>query len=117
MKSDVVILGVYAADLVFQAERMPKLGETPLGRGFAISSGGKGSNQAVAAARAGAATAFVTRVGADSFGEQARALWAAEGIAVEGVVVDSEAATKRSTESPAAPRSRPPSRGFRGSGF
>lgn len=52
MKSDVVILGVYAADLVFQAERMPKLGETTLGRGFAISSGGKGSNQAVAAALA-----------------------------------------------------------------
>ena len=93
MSVDVVILGVYAADLVFQAERMPKLGETVLGRGFAISSGGKGSNQAVAAARAGAKTAFVTRVGADGFGDQARALWAEEGIAAEGVVVDPEAPT------------------------
>jgi ribokinase len=89
-KNGVVILGVFVADLAFRAGRLPAIGETIVGSGFAVGPGGKGSNQAVAAARAGAQVAFCTRLGNDAFGESARATWAAEGIttrakAVEGV--------------------------------
>lgn len=77
----VAILGVFVTDLAFRARRQPAMGETILGSAFAMGPGGKGSNQAVAAARAGAAVTFVTRVGADPFGEMARRLWAESGIA------------------------------------
>lgn len=90
MSGRVVILGIYVTDLAFRASRMPAIGETIAGSAFAMGPGGKGSNQAVAAARAGAQVAFCTRLGNDAFGEIARATWAAEGIttrakAVEGV--------------------------------
>jgi ribokinase len=76
----VAVLGIFAADLAFRAERLPRMGETLLGRGFALGPGGKGSNQAVAARRAGAAVSLVSRVGDDPFGRIARDLWAGEGI-------------------------------------
>ncbi|WP_322101552.1 ribokinase [Paraburkholderia sp. J41] len=77
----VVILGIFVTDLAFRAARMPVIGETLAGSAFAMGPGGKGSNQAVAAARAGAQVVFCTRVGDDAFGEIARKTWAAEGIA------------------------------------
>ena len=64
MSRSVVILGIYVTDLTFRAERMPLLGETIAGSAFAMGPGGKGSNQAVAAARAGADVIFCTRLGA-----------------------------------------------------
>lgn len=76
----VSILGIFVADLAFRSGRMPQVGETILGSGFAMGPGGKGSNQAVAAARAGAKTTFISRLGQDSFGDIAMATWAAEGI-------------------------------------
>ncbi|WP_321945523.1 ribokinase [Paraburkholderia sp. J10-1] len=90
MSGRVVILGIYVTDLAFRASRMPMIGETLAGSAFAMGPGGKGSNQAVAAARAGAQVVFCTRVGNDAFGDIARATWAAEGItartrAVEGL--------------------------------
>lgn len=81
----VVILGIFAADLAFRAERLPKIGETLLGQGFALGPGGKGSNQAVAAARSGAHVRLISRVGADTFGAMAREIWAGEGIDTAGV--------------------------------
>lgn len=77
----VVILGIYVTDLAFRATRMPVIGETIAGSAFAMGPGGKGSNQAVAAARAGAQVVFCTRVGDDAFGAIARKTWADEGIA------------------------------------
>jgi len=84
----VVILGIYVTDLTFRAERMPLIGETIAGSGFAMGPGGKGSNQAVAAARAGAEVVFCTRVGNDAFGQIARATWDAEGITSRATVID-----------------------------
>ncbi|MDE1180449.1 ribokinase [Paraburkholderia sp.] len=84
----VVILGIYVTDLSFRAARMPALGETIAGSAFAMGPGGKGSNQAVAAARAGADVVFCTRIGGDAFGEIARATWAAEGITSRATVLD-----------------------------
>lgn len=76
----VVILGIFVADAAFRADRMPRMGETILGQGFALGPGGKGSNQAVAAARAGADTRFISRLGVDPFAEMALAIWAEAGV-------------------------------------
>ncbi len=69
---DVIVLGSLNMDLVAQVSRLPLPGETLLGKGFATVPGGKGANQAVAAARLGAETAMVGRVGRDGFGEVLR---------------------------------------------
>ncbi len=91
--SDVAILGIFVADLAFEAPRLPVMGETILGEGFRMGPGGKGSNQAVAAARARAKVAFLTRLGADSFGEIALKAWAEAGIDTDYVIRDSERPT------------------------
>lgn len=88
MSGRVVILGIYVTDLAFRAGRMPLIGETIAGSTFAMGPGGKGSNQAVAAARAGAEVVFCTRLGNDAFGEIARATWQAEGIVTRATLVD-----------------------------
>jgi ribokinase len=76
----VAILGIFVADLAFRASRLPGIGETLIGSSFKIGPGGKGSNQAVAAARAGAAVTFISRIGKDEFGALALAAWGREGI-------------------------------------
>jgi ribokinase len=80
MGADVVVLGIFVADLAFSAPRLPVMGETILGRGFRMGPGGKGSNQTVAAAKAGGDVAFVTRIGRDAFGEIAVKAWREAGI-------------------------------------
>jgi ribokinase len=75
-----VILGVFVADTSYRAARMPRMGETILGRSFVLGPGGKGSNQAVAAGRLGAEVSFITRLGADAFGEMALGIWDAAGV-------------------------------------
>jgi ribokinase len=80
MAAPVVILGVFVADTAYRAARQPRMGETILGESFALGPGGKGSNQAVAAARLGAETHFITRLGADPFGDMAMATWAEAGV-------------------------------------
>jgi ribokinase len=79
-KNGVAILGIFVADLAFRAGKLPAIGETIAGSGFALGPGGKGSNQAVAAARAGARVTFISRIGSDAFGELALTTWKAEGI-------------------------------------
>jgi ribokinase len=79
-KPRIAILGIFVADLSFRAKRLPVMGETLLGQGFAMGPGGKGSNQSVAAARAGGDVRFITRIGKDSFGDIALKTWAADGI-------------------------------------
>lgn len=78
--SDIVILGIFVADNVCRADRLPKIGETLLGSSFSIGPGGKGSNQAVAAGRAGGRVAFITRVGADDFAALGHRVWAEAGV-------------------------------------
>jgi ribokinase len=89
----VAILGIFVADLAFRAGRLPKIGETITGSGFKMGPGGKGSNQAVAAARSGGEVAMVGRVGADAFGDQLRAMAESEGIDTRFVGIDPHAAT------------------------
>jgi ribokinase len=80
MTGHIVVLGSVNADLVLRCERLPGPGETVHGREFKVLPGGKGANQAVAAARLGAAVSFIGCVGADDHGREARRRLAAEGI-------------------------------------
>jgi ribokinase len=80
MGHKIVVLGSFVADAAFRAARLPAWGETLMGSGFALGPGGKGSNQAVAAARAGAEVQILSRLGEDAFGRLARDTWAADGI-------------------------------------
>src|SRR6266496_2937432 len=68
MKPPVVVIGSANTDLVIRVLHLPHPGETVSGRRFEIVAGGKGANQAVAAARAGARVTFVANIGRDSFG-------------------------------------------------
>lgn len=79
-RSGVVIMGIFVADMTFRAERQPVMGETLLGSGFALGPGGKGSNQAVAAAKLSGNVTFLTRLGQDTFGDMAQAIWAEVGV-------------------------------------
>ena len=88
----IVILGIFVADTAYRADRQPKMGETILGHSFALGPGGKGSNQAVAAAMAGGDVHFITRLGRDDFAAIARSTWAKAGVHPE-VTEDAESYT------------------------
>lgn len=75
-------------DLVCQVSQLPQIGETRLGTDFQTVPGGKGANQAVAAARLGASTAMVGRVGDDAFGHSLLASLAGAGVNTEAVQID-----------------------------
>ncbi len=76
----IAILGVFMADTSYRADRLPQMGETLPGKSFALGPGGKGSNQAVAAARAGGNVNFLTRLGDDAFADIAFAIWREAGV-------------------------------------
>ncbi len=67
----IVVVGSVNADMILRVERLPRPGETVLGREFSMTQGGKGANQAVAARRAGGDVSLIARVGDDPFGRQA----------------------------------------------
>ncbi len=89
----IVVLGSINMDLVGVATRFPSAGETVVGESFHTSPGGKGANQAVAAARLGADVKMVGRVGADTFGPPLLANLESHGIDVEAVARDPGNAT------------------------
>ena len=76
----VTVMGSFVADLAFRTPQLPAWGQTILGSDFKVGPGGKGSNQAVAAARLGAKVSFISKLGRDAFGGLARQTYAAEGI-------------------------------------
>lgn len=92
MAGRIVILGVFVADTAYRADRQPKMGETILGQSFALGPGGKGSNQAVAAAMAGGTVHFVSRLGRDPFADMARATWERAGV-IPAITEDTDSYT------------------------
>ena len=80
MKPRIVVVGSLNMDLVVRSERLPRPGETVVGLDFRQAPGGKGANQAVAAARLGAEVTMIGRVGADPFGQQLTRSLASHGI-------------------------------------
>jgi ribokinase len=89
----VCVVGSMNIDLVVKAPRLPRVGETVPGGTFSTSPGGKGANQAVAAARLGARVAMAGRVGRDVFGQQLLTGLRREGVDVAHVHADDDAAT------------------------
>lgn len=89
-KPKIVVVGSSNADMVIKLERSPRPGETVIGGDFIMAAGGKGANQAVAAARLGGEITFVARVGADMFGKQAIQNFQEEGINTDYIVVDDD---------------------------
>lgn len=85
MPAKVVVIGSLNMDLVTRAPRLPRGGETLIGQSFATVSGGKGANQAVAAARLGAQVSMVGCVGSDAYGEALREALLAEQIDCQAV--------------------------------
>lgn len=91
MPARIVVVGSSNTDLVVRAATLPAAGETVLGTSFFRAAGGKGANQAVAAARLGAQVTLVARVGLDEFGQAALSTLRQEGIDTRFVIQDPEA--------------------------
>lgn len=93
MNNKIIVVGSSNTDMVLKTERFPKPGETLLGGDFYIFQGGKGANQAVAAARAGGDVTFVCKLGNDTFGNDAIDHYRKENIDVLSIAQDAKAST------------------------
>ena len=87
MKS-ISILGVFVADLCFIGDRIPSKGQTILGKKHVVGPGGKGSNQAIAAARLNGEVSFITKIGKDSHSEMAFNLYKEAGVKTNSIIQD-----------------------------
>lgn len=88
MSKKILVFGSFVTDLTARADRLPREGETVKGNSFYSGPGGKGSNQAVAAHRAGADVLLVTKLGRDAFGQNAKSFYTAEGMCLDGILTD-----------------------------
>ncbi len=91
--ADLVVVGSYNAAMSVYSARLPAPGETVVGERFGQGPGGKGANQAIGARRLGADVLFVTRLGADAFGDEARSVLLAEGLPEHGITTDDHSPT------------------------
>lgn len=89
----ILVVGSANTDMVISAPCMPKPGETLTGSGFMTNHGGKGANQAVAAARLKGDTAFICKLGNDSFGQSTLEMFQKEGIDVSQVTISTDASS------------------------
>lgn len=90
MKPVITVIGSSNTDMVIQSSKLPAPGETIIGGKFLMNPGGKGANQAVAAARLGGSVTFVAKTGNDVFGKQAIQLFQKEGIATDFMITDDD---------------------------
>jgi ribokinase len=90
MTSKIIVVGSSNTDMVVKADKLPAKGETVIGGKFLMNPGGKGANQAVAAARLGGQVVFVTKVGNDIFGKQAVQGFGREGMQTTFVYTDAD---------------------------
>jgi ribokinase len=88
MKPKIVVVGSSNTDMVVKIPGLPRPGETILGGSFSMAAGGKGANQAVAAARAGGEVTLIARIGRDVFGMQAQEAFERDGVNTEHIAVD-----------------------------
>jgi len=93
MGPDVMVVGSLSMDLVLEVPRVPKVGETLAGYSFKTFVGGKGNNQALSAARAGATVAMLGKLGGDAYGEVVLATLKKNGINCENMLVDKSIGT------------------------
>mgnify|MGYP003310406412 FL=1 len=91
--NSICIFGVFVADLCFFANKIPVKGETVLGNNYIVGPGGKGSNQAIAAARLNGEVNFITKLGKDSHSEMALSIYKEAGVNVGSVIQDPKLST------------------------
>ena len=92
-KPKVVVVGSSNTDMIIKLDKIPAPGETVIGGQFSTAAGGKGANQAVAAARAGGDVTFVACVGNDMFGQKAIEGFVSDQINIDYVFTDKDAAS------------------------
>ena len=90
---NICIFGIFVADLCFFSDTIPIKGQTVLGKRHIVGPGGKGSNQAIAAARSGGRVSFITKLGKDNYSELAKSLYKDANINTEGIQFDSKYST------------------------
>jgi ribokinase len=95
MGHKIIVVGSSNTDMVIKSKRIPVPGETILGGDFLMNPGGKGANQAVAAARLGGDVTFIARTGNDMFGKRAVELYKKEGINTKFITTDEKRAIGR----------------------
>ncbi len=89
----ICIFGVFVADLCFYSEKIPIKGETVLGRDYLVGPGGKGSNQAIAAARLNGKVNFITKMGEDSHADMAFKIYKDAGVITNSITKDKNLST------------------------
>ena len=91
--NSICVFGVFVADLCFFADKIPIKGETVLGKNHIVGPGGKGSNQAIAAARLGGNVNFITKIGDDQNAKMALKLYKEAGINTDSIIQDPNQST------------------------
>lgn len=93
MNGKILVVGSSNTDMIIKISSLPKPGETVIGGSFFMAAGGKGANQAIAAKKSGADVTFMTRVGDDDFGKRAVDDYRNEGLNVDYIIKDEQAAS------------------------
>ena len=91
--SDITVLGIFVADISFSGPKIPSIGETILGKKYNVGPGGKGCNQAIAIARLGGRTNFISKIGKDAYGELALKTLEKNKISTKNIIRDSNQQT------------------------
>ncbi len=91
--NEITVLGIFVADISFSGPKIPSIGETILGKKYNVGPGGKGCNQAIAIARLGGNTNFISKIGKDAYGELALKTLKKNKISTENLIQDSDQQT------------------------
>ena len=91
--SEITVLGIFVADISFSGPKIPSIGETILGKKYNVGPGGKGCNQAIAIARLGGNTNFISKIGKDAYGALALKTLEKNKISTENTIQDSNQQT------------------------
>ena len=86
--NEITVLGIFVADISFSGPKIPSIGETILGKKYNVGPGGKGCNQAIAIARLGGNTNFISKIGKDAYGELALKTLEKNKISTENIIQD-----------------------------
>ena len=86
--SEITVLGIFVADISFSGPKIPSIGETILGKKYNVGPGGKGCNQAIAIARLGGNTNFISKIGRDAYGDLALKTLEKNKISKENIIQD-----------------------------
>ncbi len=86
--SEITVLGIFVADISFSGPKIPSIGETILGKKYNLGPGGKGCNQAIAIARLGGNTNFISKIGKDAYGELALKTLEKNKISTKNIIQD-----------------------------